>query len=209
MRKPGEALALCLEDPMAQIIDFQAARLRKLTEQEEKETRRVGMQIAFLLAGAQQLGLLDEPQPEPAPAPERPRFVPAYCDPDNVVTGEHYTPGRYVDVRDIAKEIRQAIKAEHPEVKVSVRIERFAGGQAINIRIKEVAREGFELWERRCRWGNGTDMDWFHTPAAKELQEQLTALGNRWNRQNIDTMSDYFDVRYYLSVTFEAGPPRA
>jgi hypothetical protein len=132
-------------------------------------------------------------------------YTPAYCDPDNEVRGALYEPG--LNVKEIAKRMRAWIKRELPGVKCSIRIDRFAGGAAIDLRLLEAPcnvnplippREWEEQQERECRrrpWKENFD------PAMVKLMEALVEIHGFWNRDNSDSQVDYFDRGYYGSVT--------
>lgn len=44
-----------------------------------------------------------------------------------------YVPPRWIDTRDVAKLVRAFLKREHPGVKFSVRIDRYAGGSSVRV----------------------------------------------------------------------------
>jgi hypothetical protein len=140
-------------------------------------------------------------------AAKKPRYVPAYCDPANEVRGELYE--RALDVKEIAKRMRQAIKAELPGVKTRVRIERFSGGRAIYIQLVEAPFNTNPLIPMN-QWydeNNGYGRPWKENfaPEMVEAMAKLNGIHDRWNRDNSETMSDYFDVNYYGSVTGPNG----
>ena len=143
----------------------------------------------------------------PKPQEQKPAYMPAYCDPANEVKGPLYDIR--LDVAEIAKRMRKAIKEELPGVKASVRIDRFAGGSSIDIRVKAgpfsiEPLQPRDEWERdnlipRRPWKEN------HDPALCEAMEKIKEIHGRWNRDNSDHMVDYFDVRYYGSVALENG----
>ena len=47
--------------------------------------------------------------------------------------GVDYEVATYIDTKDVAKIIRRMLKAEHPGVKFSVRLDRYAGGSSIHV----------------------------------------------------------------------------
>lgn len=160
-----------------------------------------------LLPNGDQLCLCaDLPRCAPADAP---RYVPAYCDPANEKRGKAYD--RNLDVTEIAKLMRQAIKAELPGVKCSVRIQRYSGGRSINITLLEAPfncepvipmQQWYEDHDRQ-----GIQRPWRENfdPAMVEAMAKLKDIHGRWNRDNSDSMSDYFDVNYYGSVSGPDG----
>lgn len=148
----------------------------------------------------------DEPRCRPA---GQPLHVPAYCDPANEVRGNLYD--RNLDVKEIAKRMRQAIKAELPLAKVSVKIRRFAGGQAIDIALQSAPFNCEPLIPMQ-QWydqldAQGVMRPWRENfdPQMAEAMALLKDIHGRWNRDNSDGQSDYFDVNYYGGVTGPNG----
>jgi hypothetical protein len=132
------------------------------------------------------------------------RHVPAYCDPTNEVRGDLYD--RRLDVKEIAKRMRQVIKAELPGVKVSVQIDRFSGGCSIDATLKEAPFNTEPLVPMQ-EWHDAQDRDGLRRPwrenfepAMVQTMAKLKEIHGRWNRDNSDSMSDYFDVNYYGSI---------
>jgi hypothetical protein len=160
------------------------------------------------------------PAPEPAPEPEPRRepepYMPRYCDPENEWKGERYEEGGHLDVKDIAKlmrrDIREAIKAgDLPKgIKTSVRISRYSGGRSIDISVTALP-EGF-VWytdeyaietkgfTRPADRYSGWDGEMLSKKADKVL-EVLKKIHDAYNRDNSDSMVDYFDRSYYGSAS--------
>lgn len=111
-----------------------------------------------------------------------------------------------MDIKDIAKEVRKMLKAEMPEFKFAVRIDRYAGGQSLNIGIKEVpagfrfVRDNPNEFERDYR-----PMVW--SEELRDAQEKARAIGLRFNYDGSDIMTDYFDVNYYCHASVEYDTP--
>jgi len=111
-----------------------------------------------------------------------------------------------MDIKDIAKEVRKLLKAEMPEFKFAVRIDRYAGGQSLHIGIKEVPA-GFQFVQE-----NPNDFERDYRPMVwtkqlRDAQEQARAIGMRFNYDGSDSMTDYFDVNYYCNASVEYGSP--
>jgi hypothetical protein len=131
-------------------------------------------------------------------------YMPAYCDPANEVRGNLYD--RDLDVKEIAKRMRQAIKAELPGVKVSVKIQRYSGGASIDVWVKEMPCDCQPIIPRQ-QWHEERDRTGILRPWRENYKPEMAAamdkikeIHGRWNRDNSDTMVDYFDVNYYGSV---------
>ncbi|MBX9813357.1 MAG: hypothetical protein K2X76_01500 [Sphingomonas sp.] len=147
-------------------------------------------------------------------AERAPKFMPAYCDPANERRGAKHDATRDLSRVDIAKRMRADIKALQltKAYKISVRTESYAGGGSIDIRVMAVP-EGFRYlspkaasWrkqfpglEHRCPmpWEECQSEDW------RSLRDKLRAIHGAYNRDNSDSMTDYFDVRYYGDVELD------
>jgi hypothetical protein len=141
-------------------------------------------------------------------AANAPKFVPAYCDPENEVRGAKHDATRGLDITEIAKRMRADIKALNLDkgFKVAVRTQRYSGGQSIDIRVTAVP-EGFRIlsdkaasWvkqfprmEHRAPFPNS---DW-NSEELNTVMASLKRIHASYNRNNSDSMTDYFDVRYY------------
>jgi hypothetical protein len=148
----------------------------------------------------------DRPRCRPA---DQPLHIPAYCDPANEVRGAAYD--RNLDVKEIAKRMRQAIKDEVPGVKVRVRIQRYSGGQAIDVSLDagpfncEPLIPMQEWYEQNDIQGIRRPWKENYGPEMVEAMAKIKEIHGRWNRDNSDSMSDYFDVNYYGSITSPNG----
>ena len=138
----------------------------------------------------------------------------AYCDPNNVVTGNAWEETRDLPIAEISKLIRSDLKAAVKSgnlpagLKTSVRLERFSGGRSIDVIVTAlpegwvILEPAFEAWQKQNPHAPYSEFDGeAQTKKHRELLSKLRELANRYNRKNIDTMSDYFNVRYYSDVT--------
>ncbi len=119
----------------------------------------------------------------------------------NEFTGDNHKP--YRNVKDTAKLIRKDIKRHFPGVKASVRIDRYSGGQSVRIEIKSTPfamiskdRLAAEIKEENTNFVSR------YTDEACKLLDDLRSLGMSYNRDDSDSMVDYFDVDFYLHVDF-------
>ena len=108
-----------------------------------------------------------------------------------------------MDIKDIAKEIRKAIKMDG--FKFSVKIRRYSGGQSLNVGIKEVP-DNFQMAAAKESW-NGYGQRWEYSPELKQLMDNIKAIINSYNYDGSDSMVDYFDVNFYGFVDVEYGFP--
>jgi len=132
--------------------------------------------------------------PEPPPKPEcRAQY--------NNEKGAKYDPD--LDIAEIAKKVRADIKAAKLPGKISVRIQRYAGGRSLRVKavVPFPVRHGDVERENRER-AEGLDCPWL-TREAYELQEKLKEITEAYNYDRSDIQTDYFDVNFYLHVDLE------
>jgi hypothetical protein len=138
---------------------------------------------------------------------------------------------RGLDIVEIAKRLRAEIKAAIkvgtlPAVKYSVRVERFSGGKALDVTIKDYPgeihnRRRIEL-EQEVNKGSAAigkdryadlyteyEQTPYMTDEAIRLIKVLEALANQWNFDDSDSQTDYFHVNYYLHVAFDSEQSHA
>lgn len=117
---------------------------------------------------------------------------------------------RSLNVADIAKRIRKDIAAELKAgtlpagLKTSVRISRYSMGQSIRISINAVPflilNPAWVRAEDSNRVAGSIDM---LTPTAKAVRDMLMSIGDAYNYDRSDTMTDYFDNNFCLFVEFD------
>jgi hypothetical protein len=141
--------------------------------------------------------------------PESPKYVPAYCDPKNETRGAKYDRDRRP--KECAAAFRADVKAAQKagtlprDLKVSVRYRSFSGGSSIDVEIVKMPA-GVPIYNRE-RLVFETEhpheppprVPWM-SEEASVLVEQLKRMMNAYNRDNSDTMVDYFDVHFYSHV---------
>lgn len=120
----------------------------------------------------------------------------------NTKTGSKYLATQNLDVSEIAKllrtEIKDGVKAgELPTAKYSVRIERFAGGQSIDISVKDIP---FRIRATAAEKAAEQGAPRWATPAARELEDKLEGMLQAYNRDDSDSQTDYFNVKFYGHV---------
>ena len=109
--------------------------------------------------------------------------------------GSKYTG--YRDAALIAKDIRADIKAakaagEIPaDVKVSVRCEKYSGGQSVRVTLSGWAAG--DIWDEERRV----------MPRAEQVRRKIDAMREAYNRDASDPMVDYYDVTYYGSTDWD------
>jgi hypothetical protein len=105
------------------------------------------------------------------------------------------------DAAVIAKKVRADFKAaqkagEFPaDIKVSVRCRKFAGGQSVDVQLSGWAKDrvssfGEEGWRQM-------------SPEAKEVRFHAQAIAEAYNKDESDSMVDYFRVVYYSNAEWD------
>ncbi|WP_142850693.1 hypothetical protein [Telmatospirillum sp. J64-1] len=146
---------------------------------------------------------------------ERPS--PAYCDPANEVRGAKYDATKGLSRKEIAARIRADIKEAQKAgkidkgVKVSVRTSTYSGGGSIDLTVTALP-ESFRLWSPEyVAWVQENPHDPYPPFAYTDqrsgeynaLMETLRSIQQAYNRDNSDSMSDYFDCRFYGDVSLD------
>lgn len=163
-----------------------------------------GEEYDHILEEAVQANHNAHPGPKLDPKYSPPGFTiePGYGQND-AVTGSGYEAGKHLDIAEISKrtraELKEATKAGYlPEgLKYSVRIDRYAGGCSLYVHISGVPKADRV---------DPTETDHYGDPAeraeSRELRRRLEGIANRYNRQDVDSQVDYFNVSYYSHVQY-------
>jgi hypothetical protein len=144
-----------------------------------------------------------------AEAASAPRFMPAYCDPANEVQGSKYQATKGMPVKEVAKRVRDDIKALGlpSAMKISVSSDH----RSIDIRVKALPSDFPVLSIKAASWrkqfGEARDYPFAWVEASSDelrnLLAKLSAILASYNRDNSDSMSDYFDNRFYASAELD------
>lgn len=141
------------------------------------------------------------------------RYVPAYSDPDNDRRGAKYEATRGLSTKEIAARIRADIKAAQAagtldaRLKISTRCEYFSGGSSIDCRITRIPDDlplyNPDFLRHEAEHATGPFNPYrgeHHSPQFAEALATIKAIHSAYNRDNSDSMTDYFCVRYYGDV---------
>ena len=104
-----------------------------------------------------------------------------------------------MDIKDIAKEVRKAIKMDG--FQFSVKIKRYSGGQSLYVGIK-VVPDDFPMAVLEDRF-DGYQPRWVYSPELKALIDSIKDVVDSFNYNGSDVMVDYFDVNFYSFVDLE------
>jgi len=124
------------------------------------------------------------------------------------VFGIRYAETKDMDISQIAKLVRKDLRGEfgtpkNTGWKFSVRIERYSGGQSLDVTITACPVEFLNPTriEAARRGDNCCQFD-RHTDAGKLALGRAKAIVGQYNYDRSDSMTDYFDRRFYGSVRF-------
>lgn len=119
-----------------------------------------------------------------------------------------------MDIKDIAKAIRKDLKKEFgKDIKFSVRISRFAGGQSLSVNIKQCSEKFFRSeadFEREYMEEKLTMPSVYENikkrfdrrdafAVKKEVRQKVDDIVNFYNYDESEPMYDYFNVNFYYS----------
>ena len=131
-----------------------------------------------------------------------------------------------IGVTEIAKVIKTVVKEKYPKVKLSVISSKYSGGQSLDINLMEAPFDVFNqpdasklsgrdlTWgveDAMKRWGYAIDKgnhgvnhyyidnDYYITDDAKDLFNLIHEVCKYFNRDDSDSMTDYFDTNFYYS----------
>jgi len=155
----------------------------------------------------------------PKPAPER---KPAKTSYGRGFVGSKYEATKGLDIKEIAKRIRGDLKAKFPPRdgwKFSVTIERYSGGQSVNVDVKQVPHafgvenpEWTQYQAAHPQEGIPHGMKRL-TPAAEGVEQRIKEIVEAYNFDDSDSMTDYFNVRFYKHIRLpndvKQAPPKS
>jgi hypothetical protein len=133
----------------------------------------------------------------------------------NMFIGSKYNETANLGISDIAKLVRTELKATYPNCKFSVTIDRYSGGQSMDVTIKSTDFNPFSSEfiahlksnNPLREWNANTQFVYQSTPTYskeyEELEQKVRAILNQYNYDDTDTQRDYFDVRFYSHVRFD------
>lgn len=108
---------------------------------------------------------------------------------------------RYARATEIAKAVRADVKAAQAAgdlpagITVSVRASYASMCQSVDLAVTAGIDDEFLYEPQRDQHGTRV-----YTPAARELRDRLEQIREAYNHDGSDSMTDYYDVRYYGST---------
>lgn len=126
----------------------------------------------------------------------------------NEFVGSRYEATRNLDIAEVAKLVRVDLRDLGKRgFKCAVRISRYSGGQSLKVEVKTVP-DGFSIlnqarvaWEQENPNQCCTHLGWLSDEATK-VRDEIEAILAAYNQDKSDPMTDYFNVRFYSSVSF-------
>ncbi len=124
-----------------------------------------------------------------------------------LTTGSKYTGYRNASeiCKDIRADLKEATEAGYlpAGLSYSVTNEKYAGGQSVRVSIQGVSDADREHPTEVDRWDRPKNR-----AEADELQSRVEAIMDAYNRSDIDSMSDYFNISYHSRAEIETDHGR-
>ena len=123
-------------------------------------------------------------------------------------TGPKYNPS--LGTAEVAKLVRADIKraigaGEIPAIKTSVRIKRYSGGSSISVYITEAPYQ--IATDESVRAAKERPHDYFEgdhrTPESIRVARAIEAIMGEYNRTDIDSQSDLYNVKFHAFVDYD------
>ena len=138
--------------------------------------------------------------------------------------GKNYDIAKNLDIKEIADLVRTELKLEYPTYKISVRIERYSGGQSLSVDVSEIdfnpytddyvnllnedEAEANEFSEYKYHHRGNLydkympkygDVDQYSNEYL-ELEKNIKAIVDQYSMDDSDSMTDYFHVNFYSHI---------
>lgn len=128
--------------------------------------------------------------------------------------GRAYRQTRDLDIAEIAKLVRKELALEFPGCEFSVKIDRFAGGQSLDVYIADVDFDA--LSDELKRWLDGgktydefARQEMLRAPSGMRpyfndryfaFEKKVSKILNQYRMDDSDSMTDYFHTNFYGHV---------
>lgn len=127
-----------------------------------------------------------------------------------IIGSKYNDETKNLGIKEIAKLVRRDIKAAvkagslPKEMKLGVRIQRYSGGQSLNITVKSFPGGFLNPAYVKAVKANPhlcySEYPPKYHPRVSSALTTLEDIANAYNYDNSDSMVDYFDVNYYVRV---------
>ena len=118
-----------------------------------------------------------------------------------------------LNLKEIAKKIKDEILSKYPEISVSVKTQHFSGGQAININIisypkpylQKILSPHFTFKFQNLEESQIPEWayDYAYTSEAKALIDDIQRIANQYRYDDSDSQIDYFSTNFYCTPEFD------
>lgn len=204
---------------MSNVVSFSAyrndrraqAEIKALADQTAQRLAHEVDQLADKLGGGFVADCLASAIVQAAQAAKPVTYQPAYCNPANETRGAKFDATRGLPLSEIAARIRADIKEAQkaariePGAKISVKTRTYSGGGSIDVRVTalpagfRVTSDKYASWRKQFGDCSAPPIafDEYQSDAARALLNGLNEIHSAYNRDNSDSMVDYFDCRFY------------
>lgn len=130
--------------------------------------------------------------------------------------GSAYRRTQNLDIKEIAKLIREELAIEFPGCKFSVKIDRYSMGQSIDVSIQDVdfdplhadlkkalaSGKSYDDYVRdREYFNNGSSSKPVYNAAYDKFAAKVKSIVQQYNMDDSDSQSDYFHTRFHSSIS--------
>ncbi|MCL5949479.1 MAG: hypothetical protein M1490_03265, partial [Candidatus Bathyarchaeota archaeon] len=112
--------------------------------------------------------------------------------------GTKYLETKNLPLKEIAKKVKAEILQTHTEIKVSVRSKDYS---SIDVEIIEIPKD-FQPFKKEPLTQGSPYTTYRTTDTGQQLLDDIENLLDAYNRKDIDSQTDYSNVRFYTYVFF-------
>jgi len=128
--------------------------------------------------------------------------------------GRAYKQTRDLDIAEIAKLVRKELALEFPGCTFSVKIDRFSGGQSLDVYIADVdfdalsdelkrwldSGKTYAEFTRQVQSGSGAWRQRYFNDRYRQFEGKVSRILNQYRMDDSDSMTDYFHTNFYGHV---------
>jgi len=115
--------------------------------------------------------------------------------------GSQYQATKHLNVKEVAKLVRNDLKDPVFEgLKFSVRIDRFAGGQSLDVTVMDAPAD---FVVENPNYDRNDHRSSRYSDNAVALLKVVERVVNKYNYDDSNGMIDYFSTNFYSSVSFD------
>lgn len=127
----------------------------------------------------------------------------------NRFTGSNYERTAGMDIKELAKLIKEELNIYFPDWKFSVKISRYSGGQSMRISIVDMPYTPFSkevdyAYKNNTHYDSHMRYEIYNEQYLKDYKK-IKSITEQYNFDDSDTQSDYFHVRYYAFVDLDSS----